>query len=158
MVRALQYPVLVRIEPLQRLQLPLVHAVGVGVRALVPPAPEARHVGEVEAGRHQEVVAEEVVALLRIVDLDGMDLVELGADEVQQRQPVLGLAVAAVLAALVIADFARVGRVAFPERQIAGAAMQRQQTLQQRRAGAGETEYEQRTADLLVREFPGGAQ
>ena len=99
------------------------------------------------------MVAEEVIALLGIVDLDGVDLVELRTDEVQQRQPVLGLAVAAVLAALVIADLARIRRIAFPERQEAGARVQRQEPLQQRRAGAGETEHEQRPADLLVEDL-----
>ncbi len=99
------------------------------------------------------MVTEEVVALLRIVDLDGMDLVEFGPNEVEQRQPVLGLAVAAVLAVLVVADLTRIRRVALPERQVAGALMQRQQPLQQRRAGACEAEHEQRAADLLVEDL-----
>ncbi len=152
-VGTLEHPVPARIEPLQGLQLTLVHPVGIGVRRLVEPAPVAGDVGEIEPRRHEEMIAEEVVAFLRVVHVDGVDLVELRPDPLEQREPALGLAEAPVAPAFVLAELVGNGRVGLPERQKARALVQRQEALQQRRAGTREAQDEQRPLDPLLKDL-----
>ena len=123
------------------------------MRGGAKPLPIARQIGVIEAGRHEEVRAKEVVALLRILRLHGVDLGELRADPLQDGERALRLGEASVAPALVHGALARKRRVDLPEREEAGARMQRQQALQQRRARPRQAQHEQRTVDLLFQDL-----